>query len=99
MCTRLRGVIAFCDQPLGKKPLPTFPSITKVMGGFFRPRSAERTRFYKNIVYLGFEVYNWVIRGSLRSPEGVRFFLHTEGNDEVDIIHLACRGCKDKWIR
>ena len=90
---------AFCDQPSGKKPLLTFPSVTKSMDGFVRPRSAERTRFYKNIVYLGFEVHNWVIRGSLHSPEGVRFFLHTEVDDEVDIAHLACRGCKDEWIR
>ena len=69
------------------------------MDGFVRPRSTERTRFYKNIVYLGLEMHNWVIRGSLHSLEGVRFFLRTEVDDEVDIVHLACRRCKDEWIR
>ena len=90
---------AFCDQPSGKKPLLKFPSVTKSMDGFVRPSSTERTRFYKNIVYLGLEMHNWVIRGSLYSLEGVRFFLHTEVDDEVDIVHLACRGCKHEWIR
>jgi len=84
---------AFRDQPLGKKPLLTSPGITRLMDGF---RAHE---ILQSIVYLGFEVYTQVIRGSLHSPEGVRFFLHTEVDDKVDIVHLACRRCKDEWIR
>ena len=66
---------------------PHISQITESMDRFVR--LAERTRFYNTSCIWGSR-FTIIL---LHPPEGV--WLLTEGNDEVDIVHLAYRRFKD----
>ena len=92
-------VRAYRDQSsvsVGKRCFPAPRTRWASWSGQGRPSARDST---KNRLFGGSKRTNWIVHGSLHSPEGVRFSLRTEGNDEVDTVRFACRKFEDKSIQ
>ena len=86
-----------CNQPSGQQRFLTSSSTTELMNEFFRPRSAERAKFDRisSYIYKISRVRSvWtglLVISCIPASPSVQISLLTEGDDEVNIVRLACR--------